>query len=126
MTDGRFDGEIAPFGPAAPSRGWGSVPLSFGQSQWFRFDLSETADTFSFLTTWNRDVRVGFSQVFAPDLTVTMFRVVDGVLAPMLGEAGAALESKAPRALAEEIVEQVTGPPSPESPGRARAIELAY
>ncbi|MAW41553.1 MAG: hypothetical protein CMJ30_03950 [Phycisphaerae bacterium] len=93
MTGGRFDGEIAPFGPAAPSRGWGSVPLSFGQSQWFRFDLSETADTFSFLTTWNRDVRVGFSQVFAPDLTVTMFRVVDGVLAPMLGEAGAAFYS---------------------------------
>ena len=39
MTGGRFDGEIAPFGPAAPASGWGSVPLTFGQSRWFRFDL---------------------------------------------------------------------------------------
>ena len=90
MTGGRFDGEIAPFGPAAPASGWGSVPLAFGQSRWFRFDLSETADSFSFLTTWNRDVRVGFSQVFAPNLSVTMFRETDGELSPMRGEAGAA------------------------------------
>ena len=31
-----------------------------------------------------------FSQVFAPDLSVTMFRDLDGVLTPMPGEAGAA------------------------------------
>ena len=90
MTGGRFDGEFAPLGEAASARGWGLVPLAMGQSRWFRFDLSETADRFSFLTTWNRDVRLGFSQVFAPDLSVTMFRDLDGVLTPMPGEAGAA------------------------------------
>ena len=93
MTGGRFDGEIAPFGPAAPASGWGSVPLTFGQSRWFRFDLAETADTFSFLTTWNRDVRFGFSQVLAPNLSLTMYRDIDGSLTPMRGEAGAAFYS---------------------------------
>ena len=93
MTGGRFDGEIAPFGPAAPASGWGSVPLTFGQSRWFRFDLAETADTFSFLTTWNRDVRSGFSQVLVPNLSLTMYRDIDGSLTPMRGEAGAAFYS---------------------------------
>jgi hypothetical protein len=93
MTGGRFDGEIGPLGGAAPASGWGSVPLTFGQSRWFRFDLAETADTFSFLTTWNRDVRIGFSQVFAPNLSVTMFRDTNGSLSLMRGEAGAAFYS---------------------------------
>ena len=93
MTGGRFDGEFAPLGGAAPARGWGSVPLTFGQSRWFRFDLSDTAESFSFLTTWNRDVRFGFSQVFAPNLSVTMFRDTNGALSPMQGEAGAAFYS---------------------------------
>ena len=93
MTGGRFDGELLPIGAAAPARGWGSVPLTYGQSRWFRFDLSETADTFSFLTTWNRDVRFGFSEVFVPNLSVTMFRDTNGQLSPMRGEAGAAFYS---------------------------------
>ncbi|MAV55582.1 MAG: hypothetical protein CMJ28_06465 [Phycisphaerae bacterium] len=93
MTGGRYDGEVAPIGGPAPAAGWGLVPLSFGQSQWFRFELGETADTFSFLATWNREVRFGFSQVFAPDLSIAMYRVNDGVLTPMVGESASGFYS---------------------------------
>jgi len=90
MTGGPFAGSASvPGSASAGHAGWALESVGLNSSAYWRFNVPETADEVSILTTWHRRMPIGFPAGDVADFDLELWRVDEtGGLVALVGNAG--------------------------------------
>ncbi len=77
----------------APRAAWETAAISANQSRYIRFDVPQSADAVSLLTTWHQNPNSSFSNYTIYNIDIELWRVESGALHSLVGNSGLKLFS---------------------------------